>query len=238
MIKELEDGTEWVKATYYKKDMILKGTWEVSIKIDGVRVIKDKNGNAMSRSSKPIKHLEKLKFTDSEFYYKNWNTSMGILSSDDVLIEPRQEMLYSLDPIDKRLDMGKIVDPTHEQITEYLNKVLAKGYEGVVLRQGTKWLKVVPEAYMDVKILDIVEGTGKYKGMCGAIKTSKGDVGSFRKINNMSDTYLRRYLLRNRKTLKGTIIQVAYRELTVNGLFKFPSLVKLRTDKHYEDFGE
>ncbi len=232
-INELKDGTKWIKATYWD-DNDLKGEWLITYKIDGVRCIRNKNGDVCTRDTKPVTKLNHLDVTDSEFYYKDWSTSIGILHRREHPIIPTQEMLYSLDPIDPRLIVGTVKNPNSAYIRYQLEVALSKGYEGLVLRQGNKWIKVVPEKFADVFILDIKKGNGKYSEVASTIVTSRGKVASFELQGLLSDIEFRKELLINRESYIGKIAQIGYRELTKNGKFRFPRLVRLRLDKDYE----
>lgn len=235
-IKTLKDGTTWTKAEYWNgKD--LKGEWQASIKIDGVRCIRGADGKMYSRDSKPIMHTECCPYNDAEFFYRNWNTSISILHTEKETEKVIPNWFYSLDPLDLRLDLGKYTNPNAITINALMEDVLAQGYEGVVLRQGAKWIKVVPTKYADVRIVDIKEGHGKYDGMAGSIITTCGSVGSF-EYQGMPDPEFRKELLEHKDQYLGKIIQVAYREFTPNRVFKFPRMVRIRIDKEYEDLPE
>ena len=233
-VKTIYDGTKWTKANYYKGGD-LKGTWTITLKIDGIRCIRDNEGYVFSRNSKPIKHLDNLVFNDAEFYYKDWNTSFKILASEEVTIPVTQDMVYNLDPVDKRLLVGTCYNPTEAMLLDLLRKYRELGYEGLVLRQNNKWLKVVPTLYRDVRILDVKEGNGKYANMCGSLTTTIGTVGSFELQEDSDDVAFRKELLNNKDKYIGKIAQVAYRELTSKGTFRFPRLTRIRLDKDYED---
>lgn len=234
MIKELTDGTPFIKATYYE-DGDLKGDWLVTIKIDGVRAIRNKNGEVVSRNSKPLYHLDNFEFNDAEIYYKDWDHSVSLVRTQgETEVKITQDMIYNLDPIDKRLVLGVFTNPSEEQINTLLQDVLSKGYEGLVMRQGNKWLKVVPVKYADIRITGMTEGKGKCKGACGSIITNYGSVGSFVEQPDKSDYELRKYLLDNKKDLIGSIIQVGYREVTKDGKLRFPKFIRVRTDKNDE----
>ena len=234
-VKVLADGTEWTKATYYEGGD-LKGTWLATYKIDGLRVIRGKNNKVYSRDSKEAIHdLSSFKFNDAEFFYKDWNTSVSILHTQEETIPITQDMFYELTQgnEDPRLVVGKLVDPTEETINTLLKQALLLKHEGIVLRflgSKNKWLKVVPTRYADIRINNIIEGNGKLKGMAGTIETDWGNIGSFKQ-----DYEFRKWLWEHRKECIGKIIQVGYREITKDKKLKFPSLVRLRDDKDYED---
>lgn len=233
MIKKLDDGTQWIKATYWTGEE-LQGIWEVTYKIDGIRAIRGVDGNYYSRSSKPVLHTELATLTDMEIFLGDWNTTSSRVNTKDGEPIPPQ-FFYSLAPIDKRLFVGTVSNPTSESIQEMLKTALNQGYEGLVLRKANKWLKVVPEKHIDIKILDIVEGKGKYSGVAGSIDTKLGNVGSFALQPEMTDLEFRKELLVNKEKYLGMVIEVGYREYTSKGCLRFPKLLRLRPDKNYED---
>lgn len=242
-IKVLADGTEWTKAVYYMGGD-LKGTWLATYKIDGLRVIRGKNNKVYSRDSKEAIHdLAKFKFNDAEFFYKDWNTSVSILHTQEETIPITQDMFYELSQgnEDPRLVIGRLVDPTEETINALLKKALLLKHEGIVLRflgSKPKWLKVVPTRYADIRITAINEGKGKYAGVAGSLETQWGKVGSFELQPNMTDIEFRKELFLNQDKYIGKIAQVAYREITKNYVLKFPRLSRIRDDKDYEDLPE
>lgn len=242
-VKELKDGTPFIKANYWEGGD-LKGTWLATYKIDGLRVIRGKDNKVYSRDSKEAIHdLAKFKFNDAEFFYKDWNTSVSILHTQEETIPITQDMFYELSQgnEDPRLVIGRLVDPTEETINALLKKALLLKHEGIVLRflgSKTKWLKVVPTRYADIRITAINEGKGKYAGVAGSLVTAWGNVGSFELQPNMTDIEFRKELFLNQDKYLGKIAQVAYREITKNYVLKFPRLSRIRDDKDYEDLPE
>ena len=240
-IKELTNGTKWTKAEYWKeKD--LTGVYLATYKIDGLRVIIGNDGKIYSRNSKECKHnLERFNFQDAEFYYKDWSTSSSILRSDVEPIPIRQDMFYELTQgiEDSRLVIGRLKDPTVETINSLLRQALDTNHEGIVLRRLDSkkpcWIKVVPTKSADIRINKIIEGKGKYAGVAGSIETNWGNVSSFKEQPDMGDIEFRRKIFLNQKDYIGKIIQVEYRELTEDRKLRFPSLVRIRDDKDYED---
>lgn len=203
----------------------LKGEWEVTTKIDGVRMLRDEEGNPVSRSGKPLYNLQDVpaEVTDAEIFLDDWETSVSRVRTKDG--EPvTLDMVYSIDPVDPRLVNNSVADPLPEIITDMLAVAVACGWEGLVLRQGNTWLKVKTVETYDVEIEDLVEGSGKCKGMLGAMVTSMGKVGT-----GFTDAMRKEYW--DMPDLVGTIIEVECMELTKDGKFRHPRFKRLRFDK-------
>lgn len=234
MIKELEDGTNWKKAEYWEGGN-LKGTWQFTIKIDGVRAIRNSKGEVVSRNSKPLYHLDDFQFNDAEVYYKDWDHSVSLVRTQgETEVKITQDMIYNLDPIDPRLVLGVFTDPSEDRILDLMNQCIKNGYEGLVMRQGNKWLKAVPVRYADIRVTGVKEGKGKCAGTVGSLITNYGSVGSFELQPGFTDPEFRKYLLDHKDTIIGSIIQVGYREVTKDGKLRFPRFIRIRTDKDYE----
>lgn len=246
-IKKFEDGTQFVKALYWEGED-LKGTWIITIKKDGVRVIKNKKGQAMSRDHKPFNtHLAKFDFKDAEFFFKDWNNSVSAARTmGKPSIEFTQDMFYELSDanMDERLYLATLVNPTAEVINKMMEEQLALGNEGVVLRQfrGARWhwLKAVPLIFADVRIDGLKEGKDALAGSCGSIITRFGNIGSITQQytsdgQEIGNKQFRNALWRNKEKVKGMIAQVGYRELTCTGKLRFATLYRLRKDKTTED---
>ena len=245
-IKEFKDGTKWNKATYWEEGMNLKGKWLVLRKIDGVRMIRNKFGQVMSRDEKPLYNASHLEFSDAEFFIKDWNTSVSVARTarheEYNVLNITQENVYELSDgkFDPRLFICELTDPTDEQLLELMQKQLDVGDEGLVIRQGIKWLKVVPTIFADVRVTGVKQGTGRLGNVLGSIQTNHGSVGSIVQQKNSKGQLLSDYLFReclwdNRDKLVGMIIQVGYREITDKGKMRFPKFIRLRKDKDVED---
>lgn len=245
-IKEFKDGTKWNKATYWEEGMNLKGKWLVLRKIDGVRMIRDKFNQVRSRDDKPLHNANHLVFKDAEFFIKDWNTSVSVARTprhDSYnALNITQENVFELSDgnFDKRLFICELTNPTDEQLLELMQKQLDAGDEGLVIRQGNKWLKVVPTIFADVRVIGVKQGTGRLGKVLGSIQTNYGSVGSIVQQTNSKGQLLSDYLFReclwdNRDKLIGMIIQVGYREITEKGKLRFPKFIRLRKDKEVED---
>ncbi|MBG6242971.1 MAG: hypothetical protein EKE20_14635 [Candidatus Symbiopectobacterium sp. Dall1.0] len=235
-IKTLIDGTTYIKASAHnwEGDKTIKGVCHVYRKIDGVRALRLKNNSIVSRNSKPLYNLNHLEFRDAEIFYKDWNTTVSLVRTQTLKVVT-QEMVYNLldDHIDKRLYLGRAVNPSNENLANLMHKRLALGDEGLVVRHKNKqgqmvWWKVVPYKYADLKITGFKEGTGAMKGMLGSFKTEQGCVGSGFDIPQRVDFWGKRH------QMIGRIIQVKYREITDDGKLRFPSFERIRFDKDEE----
>ena len=234
ILKELDDGTSFVKAKYYEGET-LKGYWKVYRKVDGVRVMRNAANEAVSRAGKPLYNVSHLEFKDAEVYSINWNTSVSLVRTQSPQVVT-QDMIYELSDgnIDPRLLMGTVLHPDDLKLKGLMELRLSQGDEGLVIRQLHKsgkyyvWLKVVPKKQADVRITGFKEGAGRLLGTLGSIQTKHGSVGSG------FDDALRDEIWANRAKLKGTIIQVEYREVTEAGKLRFPAYVRQRFDKTEE----
>lgn len=224
--KKLSDNTPYTKAVYYN-DEVLTGDWSIFIKLDGVRALRLQDGTVVSRNSKPLHNLNHLNFNDAEIFSKDWETSVSLVRSQSYQ-KITQDMVYNLDPVDARLFLGVERAPTAEMLYAKMEEMLSIGHEGLIIRKGKKWLKVVPKLYADVRVIGYKEGTGKNKGMLGSVLTKYGSIGS-------GFTDAQRVKLWNiKEKLNGKILQAGYREITKGGKLRFPSFEHWRLDKDEE----
>lgn len=197
----------------------LKGDWLFCCKIDGVRALPSADG-VVSRAGKPLYNLEGIVTTDSEVFLGSWEDSVSaVRTQSHVLIDPAA--VYSLEPLDPRLEIGYYQDPDAEYITEQMELVVMNGYEGLILRQGDVWLKVKPVETFDVEVVGTQAGTGKYTGKMGALLTPLGKVGTGFKDHEREPGIFS----------IGDIIEVSCMSLTPDGKFRHPRFVRHRVDK-------
>lgn len=208
----------------------LKGIWEVTIKIDGVRVIVE-DGVARSRRDKPLYNIPALPDGDYEAFTGDFKETIEITrssKSERRKLEPRE--LYSLSPVDPRLWWGEVEYPTADDITGLMAQANDNGYEGLILRQGDTWLKVKPSPTADVFVTGFQAGTGKHEGRLGALLTNYGKVGTgFKDADRIMFQ-----AMYDAGTLNGTLIEVEYMCLTTDDKFRHPRFVRIRTDKNEE----
>jgi len=138
---------------------------------------------------------------------------------------------------------------TIEQANEIFEEYLAKGYEGIILKDGSGvWedkrakhqIKFKGELECDLKIVGVEEGTGKYAGMLGAIICESADgvvkvsVGS-----GLTDLQRKEFAKQN---LVDGIVAIKYNSRIKNKLgdesLFLPIFVEIRDDKIVADSSE
>lgn len=218
-----------IKAKTWKGNS-LEGVWEFTFKIDGVRALW--NGTEWrSRKDLPLYNMPPYAgFPDVEVYceterntsIQNYKQTIEKIraSTQDRPID--KSCLYSLSPLDARLHHANIINPSDKTIRQKLDMALKMGYEGLILRQDSKWLKVKPVETYDVVITDIIRGKGKHEGRMGALMTPMGKVGT-----GFTDHDREMF---DGNWIGGTI-EVACMELTADGKFRHPRFIRVRYDK-------
>lgn len=210
----------------------LSGIWEVTLKIDGARMLRDSEGNPVSRAGKPLYNLSHIpkEITDAEVFYKDWESSMSLVRSSVNGSPVPLEYVYSLDPLDPRLDLGELEDPTENTIQKLMQTKVDEGYEGLILRQGSRWLKVKPKKTADVFVTGFQPGTGKHEGRMGALLTDYGKVGT-----GFSDALrIHWQMAHDGGSAVGQLIEVEFMEWTEGKKFRHPRFLRVRNDKTEE----
>lgn len=236
----------------------LKGDWQVTYKIDGVRALWNFDEERWeSRAGKPLYNLAPpplikggYAYYDCEVYCgtpgmtsaQRFKRTIQMVRSKSGKYGPiLPQELYSLEPLDERLQyrtgrpfgivapgQGEpISNPSAETIRGILKMALVRGVEGIVLRQGDKWLKVKPLDTYDVKVTGWIAGRGKHMGKLGALTTNYGNVGT-----GFSDS--QRHIYWGDSSLIGSIIEVSCMSITADGKFRHPRFIRLRPDKNEE----
>ncbi len=204
----------------------LKGDWDFTIKIDGVRMLRDKDGKPVSRDGKPLFGLDNLTafITDAEIYGGDWEKSISLVRRHDAPDVPLKNVFSLFPLLDPRLFLYRVKDPKKDDILASLKAVVEGGCEGLVLREvGGKQriLKVKTKETYDVPVIDIQMGTGKHEGRMGALITPMGKVGT-----GFTDEQRTELL-----NAVGKIIEVDCMQLTANGKFRHPRFIRVREDK-------
>jgi len=211
----------------------LSGEWLVSLKVDGVRAIWHDELGWQSRAGKPLYNIPRWNGgpRDCELYVHSFRDTIiaartRLPKGNTPSIHP--DHLYGLDQLDPRLQFGTLTDPTDDDIRLRLHRARTRGFEGLVLRQSDRWIKVKPHETIDVPITGFIEGRGKHAGRLGIVTTPLGNVGA-----GFSDEERAQLWAEARvTTLIGQIIEVSCMEFTSTGKFRHPTFIRMRPDKY------
>jgi DNA ligase-1 len=97
------------------------------------------------------------------------------------------------------------------------------------------WLKVKPVLDCNCLVVGMTEGTGKYKGMLGALEVlpenaKKEHTGVFTRVSGMTDEQRREWWGPSGPRIIGKWIEVSYRKVNPSGRLVEPRFVRIRTD--------
>lgn len=209
----------------YDETKKYSGIWHLSIKIDGVRCHQE-NGICLSRNGKPLYNIPKFEGIAEIYVNDNFKDTIKAVRTRKAKKRILKKHVYMLSPvIDKRLDLGKVTNPSKEFLAAKLQEVLDLGFEGLILRKKDRYVKIKKDYTIDVRISDFYEGKGRNKGRLGGFITERGRVGS-----GISDAQRINYWSR-KKELLGCHIEVKSMELYPSGKFRQPRFIRLRPDK-------
>lgn len=214
-------------------------------KLDGVRCIFD-GRTWTSRTGKPLYALP-LDVLPGEYEYfsNNWNESVSHVRTRKAEGCHSKANLYRITPaathlnlaVDARLIItelgviGQSLSPT--EINKALNREIARGGEGFVwwsIHRDELWYptyKIKRDETLDLEIIDVIEGQGKFVGTLGAIVTERGHVGTGYTVDDRNELWG----LHKVGGLIGSTVEVKCMELTKDGKLRMPRFVRLRLDK-------
>lgn len=152
------------------------------------------------------------------------------------------DSLHILDGIDVDLDTAE----GHSIMQQFYEDQVNMGYEGIMLKdvdapylckRRTNWMKWKPVIEVDLKIVDVEEGTGKNKGRLGALVCKGTDQGQYIEVNcggGFKDAQ-RDEFWKHRNELIGQTVTIKADAVTQNenGTYslRFPRFVCFRDDK-------
>lgn len=126
----------------------------------------------------------------------------------------------------------------YEKIYNLLDANIDAGFEGIVIKRANSlyefkrtsdWFKVKKFETLDLKIIDIEEGSGRLEGLMGNIVVMYK--GKEVRVGTGFDDNARRDMLDFKLDYIGAVAEIAYQEVTADGSLRFPSFKRIRYDK-------
>lgn len=224
----------------YNWAQVLKSKYGLDAVFDGEVI------DATGKFTDLMCNVRRLKDADSSgFVY-----SVFDLAIPGIPFSKRYALLLELE---RELPSDKVIVHKHgvmnfssiEEIISLTSDVCAKGHEGLVLktyngpyeeRRSPHWVKLKYMHTLDLPCVGMIEGTGKFDGMMGAlICKHKGKTVNVGTGFNDADR-IALWAMRDRvSTSKPLIVEIRYQEETKAGSLRFPAFLRIRDDKDEHD---
>lgn len=247
------DGVQWIFTSRNGKPM------KVKFKLEGLPKEYIYDGEVMSKDLTDFNNTSGLinsKYGDkSNLVYNIFD-----IMYDDVTYDDRREVLNVIESANKHFVRDWRVIPVlacldsntfYTNVVPLLDKVVSNGGEGLMIntakglyqhKRTNDLLKFKKVQTMDMKVLGVLEGTGKYEGLIGSLMcAAKFDDGTYIECNvgsGMSDEQRWLWSIRPDDII-GKVVEVAYfsksQNRDSNGTMyyslRFPRLKTVRDDK-------
>lgn len=127
---------------------------------------------------------------------------------------------------------------TEEQVYSLYEQMREKGLEGVIVKdpnasyfkkRSAAWLKIKGDISYDLSVVDMVEGTGKYAGMLGALVVEFEGVRV--NVGTGLDDAQRQSFWVERELVIGRLAEIEAHEVTPDGSLRHPRFKRWRDDK-------
>ena len=150
----------------------------------------------------------------------------------DILCESSAD-LSLIQPVER-----DYVEANYDTIKQCHDEYVNAGFEGAMVKlvnapykfgRGPEVMKLKAFHDVDLKIEEVLEGTGKHAGKLGSVKVTYNGV-EVQVGSGFSDT-LRENIWQDKDNFIGRMIEVRYQEVTPDGSLRFPTFVCFRNDR-------
>lgn len=138
---------------------------------------------------------------------------------------------------EKVIYVGYTLANNAAQIDSLYKRFKRAGFEGAIVKdlhqpwvakRSYAWMKLKDEKSVDVKVIATIAGTGKYKGMIGALVVDYK--GKQVRVSGMTDDQ-RKEWSRDPKKILRKVVEVSYQLETEAGSLRHPRFKRVREDK-------
>jgi len=169
-----------------------------------------------------------------EAHYYIFDYMNSILPFDTRYINLLAQKFYS----DKIHVIKHTLVHTLSHLLDMHQRNIDAGFEGSVIKtpyhvyqfkQSWDWMRIIPERSVDVVVMSMYEGKGKYIGMMGGVQC-EGEGVKVKVGTGFNDSDRAAYW-DDPHGLVGKTIRVTYKERTKDGSLRHPSFDRIRVDK-------
>jgi DNA ligase 1 len=169
---------------------------------------------------------------------EEWNTRAAVTSCQDryTILDERLRAAKATEHL--RLVPRYIVVAECDAIEAMHAEFVKQGYEGAMVKdldapykfgRGPEVMKLKAFHDVDLKIRQLIEGTGKHSGKLGSVLVSYHGVDV--QVGSGFSDDLRETIWSDPDSFVGRVIEVRYQEVTPDGSLRFPTFVCFRNDR-------
>lgn len=208
-----------------------------------------KIGTGIANSTRDMTNKYKLQFIIFDIMpAKDWIYDFCELTYTDRLkqLDIIKKLIHQYDLLFLKTVPIMYSGTDQEQIEKCLIEANLNGWEGIMINRNERYqfkrtnaiLKYKSFNTIDLECIGMLEGTGKYEGVMGALCCKFGD--NIVNVGTGFDDHTRKLIWDLGSWIKGKIIEVKYKDITsdsVTGLksLQFPVFVQIKNDKEKPD---